>query len=356
MIDRSISGDKLRSMNSEEVIALQEELNQQKSIIQNYRKEHGKLEVFFNRVLDSITPVKPLARIYEPVKTKSETPVSAVLHLTDWHVGAMQEGYEVEEFNEFNFDVCKKRVRYCTKRAIDWITLHRNAYPLDDLHLLVTGDLISGDIHDELKITNEFPTPVQVWEAAKLLAEQVTVYAPHFKNVIVEFISEDNHARLTKKPQMKEAGRNSFNYLVGLMAQQILDKHDNVDFRIHAMYEKVVGVSSRRYLISHGHGVRGWMGIPWYSIERKVSKEAKARLHEIMLESERAKEIGFHKYVFGHYHTPFDSANYSCGGSVQGTDAYDHQSGRHGDPCQSAWMVHPKYGEFDRTNFNLKFV
>jgi DNA repair exonuclease SbcCD nuclease subunit len=76
----------------------------------------------------------------------------------------------------------------------------------------------------------------------------------------------------------------------------------------------------------------------------------------IMNENMKAKEIGFHKYIFGHYHTPFNHPLYSCCGSVSGTDAYDHKSGRYSDPSQSAWMVHPKHGEFDRTDFNLKYI
>jgi hypothetical protein len=42
-----------------------------------------------------------------------------------------------------------------------------------------------------------------------------------------------------------------------------------------------------------------------------------------------------------------------CGASLQGTDAYDHQAGRYANPGQSAWLVHPKHGEFNRINFNL---
>ena len=93
--------------------------------------------------------------------------------------------------------------------------------------------------------------------------------------------------------------------------------------------------------------------MPWYGIERKVARESLARLQIIMQDLSRAKTIGFHRYVFGHWHTPVDLPLYMASGSVQGTDAYDHQQGRHGDPSQSAWIVHPKHAEIDRTNFRL---
>jgi len=212
----------------------------------------------------------------------------------------------------------------------------------------------SGDIHDELKITNAFPSPVQVVKAAEVLAEQMAIVAQVFKKVTVHFISEDNHARLVKKPQAKEAGYNSLNYLVGYLAKVHLAAHSNVEFNIYPMYEKVVKVGSQQYLICHGHGVMGWGGIPFYGIERKVGKESVSRMQIMMSDLSRAKEIGFHKYVFGHWHTPFDMPLYSCCGSIQGTDAYDHKNGRHAFPSQVSWLVHPKHGEFDRINFNLR--
>ena len=133
-----------------------------------------------------------------------------------------------------------------------------------------------------------------------------------------------------------------------------LEKHDNVIFNIHAMNEKVISVSTMNYLITHMHGVRSWMGIPWYGIERRTAREATARQSIIMDDIKRAKEIGFNKVIHGHFHTPFDTMLFSCGGSVSGTDAYDHQCGRYAEPSQSAWMVHPRHGEFNRVNFRLK--
>lgn len=346
-----ISEDELRSRHSEEAEELRRMLADKDNILTNYRKEHGKLQVFFESVMRAIHPIEPLKQV-KFTRTKG-TPIMPVLHITDTHMGAVQEPYEIEGFNSFNPQICVDRSLDFVKRSVEWIEMHRNSYNISECTILMTGDLISGDIHDELKITNAFPSPVQVVEAAAMHAQQIGLLAAVFDKVTVEFIAEDNHARLTKKPQAKEAGRNSLNYLVGELCKAYLSQHKNVDFRVHAMLEKVVDVNGRKYLICHGHNVRGWMGVPWYGIERKVGKEAQARLQLIMQEVSRADEIGFHKYVFGHFHTPFDSPLYSCGGSLSGTDAYDHQAGRYSNPCQSAWMTHPKHGEFNRINFWL---
>lgn len=343
-----------KSERDEKVQDLERQLKDQQKILQNYRKEHGKLEVFFDRVIAQISPLSPLPTTYTPKAQKSDSRVVPVMHITDSHMGAVQEPYEIEDFNAFNPEICDERNLRFAKGLLDWNELHRNIYTINECAVLMTGDLISGDIHDELKITNAFSTPQQVVRAAEIHTKQIALLASSFDKVTVHFVTEDNHSRLTRKPQAKEAGMNSYNYLVGKLMEAYLKGHGNVDFNIYPMLEKVVNVNGMRYLIGHGHSVRGWMGVPWYGIERKIGKEAEARLQIIMNEITKAETVGFDKYVIGHFHTPFNTTRYTCGGSVSGTDAYDHQAGRHADPAQSSWMVHSNRGEFNRTTFNLK--
>lgn len=343
----------LKHRHSEQFRELERQLNEKDTILENYKKDHGKLELFFNKIYDYITPVLPLPNSYKQ-KNKSGSKCVAVMQISDAHMGAVQNPSEIEGFGEFNPQICERRQLDYADRFLTWVIMHRNSYNIEEVAVLVTGDLISGDIHSELQITNEFPVPVQCVRAAEVLTKQIAFIAPHFSKVTVHFIVADNHSRLTQKPQAKEEGYNSFNYIVGKIAEIYLRQHNNVEFSIYPQYEKVVNVNGRQYLISHGHGMMAWMGVPWYSIERKIGKESQQRLHLIMQDIAIAKEIGFHKYVFGHLHTPFDAELYSCCGSVSGTDAYDHKCGRHADPSQSCWIVHPKHGEFNRINFKLR--
>lgn len=342
----------LRGRHNEELQELHRQLKQKDAALREYRKEHGKLEVFFRQVRDNIKPISALPKVYRA--EKAERPVQTVMHITDSHMGSVQDANEIEGFNAFSPEICEKRCIGFARGFLEWNAMLRNSYTVNECSVLMTGDLISGDIHDELRITNAFPSPEQVVQAARLHAKQIALLAPHFEKVTVEFLTEDNHARLTKKPQAKEAGTNSMNYLVGVLLQTYLQNIENIEFNLHAMNSKVVHVGKRNYLLKHGHDIRGWMGVPWYGIERMAGKEITARNQLIMQDYDTAREIGFDKMVHGHFHTPFDHPLYMAGGSVSGTDAFDHKNGRHADPSQSAWAVHPKYGEFNRINFQLK--
>ena len=93
-----------------------------------------------------------------------------------------------------------------------------------------SGDIISGDIHPELSVTNEVPCAVQTAEVAHIIAEFLRQLGAHFKKVRCEFITADNHARLTKKPQYKEAGYNTYNYLAGELIKTKLSQVRNIEF------------------------------------------------------------------------------------------------------------------------------
>jgi hypothetical protein len=351
-----ISEEQLKLIHDEEKQELHRQLEEKDRALEEYRREHGKLEVFFSRVKSCITPIDPLESVYQKTyrsKKKVSSPIIPVGHSTDSHMGAVQEADEIEHFNSYNPEICEARNIGFITSMLDWINLHRNVYNIKSCHMVYTGDLISGDIHDELRVTNAFPVTQQVVEAAKVHTKQIALLAPHFETVIVDFLTEDNHSRLTKKPQAKEAGINSYGYPIAQFMAAYLSRHGNVIFNIHAMHEKVISVSTMNYLITHAHSVKSWMGIPWYGIERRIAREATARQSLIMKDLKRAKEVGFDKVIHGHFHTPFNSQLFSCGGSVSGTDAYDHAAGRHASPSQSAWMIHPKHGEFNRTDFDL---
>ena len=331
----------------EEIKFLRAEVRRLESERDQYHMEHGSLKIMFRDLLSNVQRIRPPKIEYKkPAKTKSTTPIVHVSHWTDWHDGAVQDPDEIEGFNEFNPAILRAGLRNCVRNQLEWMEVHRTNYRVDESRDLVTGDLISGGIHPELLWTNEYPEPVQAVKAGDLLAELIAMKAPHYNRVVVEFVTVDNHARLTKKPQANEAGLNTWNYVVGAFAQERLRDCPNVVFNLYPMIQTTVDVAGRRYLLMHGDRVRGWAGFPYYGIERKAGREAIKRM---------IRGIGkFDKIIMGHWHAPLTHPWFWIGGSASGTSAYDHSEGREAIPTQCAWFVHPKHGEFDRTDWRLR--
>jgi hypothetical protein len=335
---------------AEEIVALRDDKRRLRGEVTRLEHEYGDLRNMFADLTAAVVAMPPpTAPTYRPPRIRPGTgnPITAVCHLTDWHIGRMQPADEIEGFNSFDPDVAGDRARRYAAAVSRWVAMHRRAYALHDLTVLVTGDLISGDIHDELRVTNAYPVPVQVVAAATLLAETIAALAVGFKHTTVEFLTADNHARLTRKPQASQEGLNSLNYLVGTIAQYRLASQPGVTFNVHPRALTVVNVSGRRYLLSHGHEVSGWLGFPYYGIERKAAREALKRMN-----APDARK--FDRLIMGHWHAPLAHPWYWIGGSVSGTDAFDHGQGRHAKPQQVSWMIHPRHGEFDRTEWALR--
>lgn len=331
----------------EEIRALRLQLQDAQDRLREYKEEQGTVEVLVREIADRVVAMPPPKVVYvQPKAQKVESPVSLVVHFTDWHAGAVQDADEVEGFNAFSPEILQARLDNFTRDVLNWVALHRATYDVDACAVLVTGDLISGDIHDELRVTNAYPAPVQLVEAADLLACQVSRLSACFREVQVHMITVDNHGRLTKKPQHKQGGYNTFNWPLGVIAQERLKAHRNVLFAVYPREMQVVDVCGWKYLLTHGHNVTGWAGFPYYGISRQVGREAIKRMR---------RQLGqFDRVILGHWHAPLLHPHYWIGGSASGTDAYDHAQGRESEPCQTAWFVHPKHGEFDHTQWILR--
>jgi hypothetical protein len=331
----------------ERIAALQAERDQVKRSFKEYKKEHGQLGQLMAEVLAAV----PILRVSPPTFKPSRkdalgSDLAACLHISDGHHGAVQEVDEVEGFGMFSPDISRARQIGVARDFLEWVELHRRGYSIPEARVICTGDMVSGDIHDELRVTNAFPAPVQSVEAAQILADQVALLSPRFSRVIVDVITLDNHGRMTRKPQCKEGGLNNWMYVVSRLAEVLLRGHKNVQVNTWAMPQKVISVCGRRYLLCHGHEVSGWMGFPYYGIERKASREAMKRMNG-------PDVTKFDKIIMGHWHAPMEHPVFWIGGSVSGTDAYDHQAGRSAKPQQVSWLVHPTWGEFDRTCWQL---
>ena len=346
----------LRASVDEEVLHLRGVIADREAELKDYRKDHGKLAALFRELGEGVAAMDAPPPEYRRARRVRDerTPVTALARVSDVHHGAVQLASEIEGINAYSPAISQARQMGYATDVIEWVERHRLAYPIDELAVIATGDMMSGDIHEELRVTNAFPAPMQAVQEGHILADQISVWSAHFRRVVVHFVVADNHSRLSKKPQAKEAGLNTWNYIVGEIARLRLQGHPNVEFNVYPVLETVVRVGCRQYLIAHGHNILGWGGYPWYGIDRHVGREAQTRLQLIMEEATRAQSLGFHKYLIGHWHTPVDLPMYDVCPSVSGTDAYDRQNGRIAKPAQTTWLVHHERGEFDRTIWDLR--
>lgn len=327
-----------------DVVFLRQRVAELEARADREKRATGEALEIIHELRNAIDQASPVKFLYSP-SNPSRSPSEHVLHLTDIHYGEVVEKDEVEGFGEYSPVIAEARAQALGQAIISKTVAQRAAYSVPTLRIIGTGDYISGGIHHELQVTNAFPEPVQAVRCGYMLGALIAMFAPHFENVEVDLITLDNHGRLTRKPQASQGGLNSWGYVVAEVAKQHVAKLKNVKVNIHAKPTALVVVGPERYLAFHGHQIKGWAGKPYYGFDRRAAMEAIKRMG--------VADATFTKLLLGHFHHAIDGDVWKLGGSMSGTNAFDHSCGRHSKPHQTSWFVHPKHGEFDWTRWYL---
>lgn len=322
---------------------LQAQVSVQKKQLTDLLLQKDAEEERTKQIVEAVNAIEELPRVNFIKPKKATTQIPSVLHLTDWHIGEFINPKETEYRSNFNWSIAQDRILgQLVPRFKKWIDTQRGGYLSEDLHIVCTGDFISGDIHQELLVTNEFPMPVQTANAGNLIGTVIAELAPHFRKVTVVEIGADNHSRLVRKPQAKQKTTNSMSYLVYEIANATVAKLTNVEINRAEGMKLLFDINGTKFLGEHGDTVKSWQGIPFYGMEREKAREATRRMFNGQ---------GFHHLIMGHYHVPV-FASIIVGGCLPGTSEYDHSCGRMSPASQTAFLV-GKRGAFNFCQFEF---
>jgi hypothetical protein len=323
---------------------LRAELKEKSGIIGKFQKSRGGQIELARQISESVKALTPIDPILYTPKNPSQSEVALVENLSDLHVGELIRPAETGGFGAFNYSIAQKRMKVHEENILNWTFVNRLGYNIPDLHIFGIGDYISGDIHQELLVTNEFPLPGQVARAASLIAHHIRNLAPHFRSVTFHGVGADNHGRLQKKPQAKQKAANNMSFLVHSLVEAHLRDLPNFKMIQYEDMAPLIEVNNHQFIVTHGDTVKTVQGLPWYGLERYLAKEALRRM----------KSGGFDYANVGHYHTPLYLPKLLMNGSLSGTTEYDHSAGRFGPPSQITYLVHRKHGVFNFTAWKFE--
>lgn len=116
----------------------------------------------------------------------------AVLVLSDWHYGMTVDNV----FNQYNTEICKRRVLDVVADASERIILHG----CSRLHVVVLGDLFHGAIHTSARVASEELVCEQIMQVSEILAQAIMELSRFVDNTTV-YMTYGNHGRTvqTKK-------------------------------------------------------------------------------------------------------------------------------------------------------------
>ena len=113
-----------------------------------------------------------------------------LVSLNDMHYGADVNNY----WNKYNSDICKDMMR----RYLDRIISISNTHHSENCIVWANGDLINGNIHHSIAVTNKENVIEQITGVSELIAEFLADLSKHF--LTVNYVSvAGNHSRLDTK-------------------------------------------------------------------------------------------------------------------------------------------------------------
>jgi hypothetical protein len=275
---------------------------------------------------------------FAPPKRFSE-PGVPTLFISDVHGGEVVRPSEIYHSNQYNIKIMKQRFEYTVKTAIHLLSILDRDMRYPGLVMPLGGDMISGNIHDELTATNELQTMPTLLEMHEMLVKGITLMADTFGSVFLPCVG-GNHGRDTKKIWNKNRNHTSFDWLM----YQYLAKHfevvgdKRVKFFIPDGPDAYYKIHNVRYLLTHGDQFRGGDGIigPIGPLTRGNQKK-QARNQAIDME--------YDVMLCGHWHQYIQLARLIVNGSIKGYDEYAFANNFGFEvPQQALWVTNARYG------------
>lgn len=272
-----------------------------------------------------------------PKRTAPKSPGTPTLFLSDLHWGEVVDASQIGGVNSYDIEAAHRRLRTVIEHAIDLLKNHMVNPSYPGLVLALGGDMVTGDIHEELTATNEreiMPTFVDLFDS---MVWVIGTLAAVFGHVFVPCVG-GNHGRSTYKIRAKGRNFTSYDWLLYGMLERHFKYNKAVSFYIPNGPDALYRVYGHRYLLTHGDQFRGGDGMigPLGPITRGDHKKRS-----------RNSQIGqeYDTIVMGHWHQDIRLRKLIVNGSLKGYDEYAFTNNFPFEPpSQALWMTHPKHG------------
>jgi hypothetical protein len=329
----------LESLKDRQISRLKDEINRLRRLYKAQTKDSAGIEALVGAIHDTVPTMRPV-RVPRYVKPAPEIEEeSLVLLLGDLHIGEVVDPEQTAGISVFNVDIARQRVRHTIDTAISIAKDKLSNYRFQKINVFLLGDLVSGIIHDELRVNDEVGIVGQCIEAVDIIAEAILKLCQVFPEVHVASVV-GNHGRVSEEKYFKGKATNNYDYLVSKMLEKFLAAQSNLTWNIPKSFFTVETVENESFLLLHGDVVKSWMGIPFYGLQRAYLKWR--ALHA---------DYGFpfKHMIVGHYHNPnmMSIIRYKLiiNGCIKGGDEYSIGAiSAACDPSQTLFGVHPRKG------------
>lgn len=256
---------------------------------------------------------------------------------SDWHWGEVIDPGQVNGVNEYNLSVAHGRARRLIEATIDLLDNHMVNPDYPGFVLALGGDMVSGDIHEELTATNDGEIMKIVIDLYGVLVWVIDTLVARFGRVFVAAVS-GNHGRDTKKIRSKGRNFTSFDWLLYQFLQKHFAEDDRIRFLVPDGPDALYSVYGHRYLLTHGDQFRGGDALIG-ALGPIVRGDHRKRSRNMQI------GMGYDTILMGHWHQLMQTQRFIVNGSLPGYSEYAFANNYPFEPPRQAlWLTHPERG------------
>jgi transposase len=271
-------------------------------------------------------------------KRRGKDRAIATAMLSDTHFDEVVQPRHINGVNAYNRPIATLRLKRFFENVLTMCKHHCGGINIEGLVLPLGGDMVSGNIHEELAETNEEPIMDTVLYWSGQIIAGIEMLLTHFDRLYVPCVT-GNHGRNHKKPKAKTRAKDSFDWLIYKLVERHFEGCPEVTFNIPLETDARWSVYNTRYHMTHGDQFKGGNGIAgiFTPIMRGNYKK---------MTREQSVETPYDILLMGHFHQLIDMGSVIVNGSLKGYDEWTASMNFNFElPKQAFWLTDPKHGK-----------
>jgi predicted phosphodiesterase len=282
------------------------------------------------RVLGSMEPSPPPAWLVKGSRNQAITGIP-LLFLSDIHFDEVVRKEEINYPNSYNRAIAVRRLQNTFESTVKLLKFYMRDPQYDGIVCALGGDMVSGNIHKELRESNEEKILKTCLDLSTYLGAGIRLLADEFGKVFVPCVT-GNHGRLNEKYHFKARARDNFDWLIYKLLEKEFQSDKRVTIQAPETPDILFAINGKRFLLTHGDQFHGGSGISGVFAPLMLGQHRKQK-------KQAAYNQPFDVLMMGHWHQYIHTESLLVNGSVKGYDEYADQHNFPPEPAQQSLSI-----------------
>jgi hypothetical protein len=318
------------------------------------RRENRELRLDLEAKSKALKELQKVAAFYDSARTEPirvadwrlrEHPghghvATAMAQCTDWHIGEVVNPDEVLYLNAFNEKIAYQRIEKWFRKVVELPRSYVNGVQLEGVVIPATGDLFTGEIHEELKESNYERILESVLNAQEPILSGLAMLDREYDGAVEVDAVVGNHGRQARKSVFKGRVYDNFEWLFwSIIRDRLKDRGSRVVVNVSTSMDMNIEVYGRNYLLTPGDQFQGGTGISGAFAPLSLGSHRKSK-------RQAAAGMQMESMIIGHLHQLINIPGVKMGGTLKGMDEFAFGINvPPADAAQAFWITSPERAE-----------